>query len=194
MPRILVVYASIDGQTARIAERIAATLQAMGHEVTVRSHDALEVLWETSTHDAVIVGGAIRYGRHAPGLERMVRDRLADLAGRPSAVVSVCRSAGGPGARPKAARRYLGEFLKRTGWHPPLEESFAGALLYRRYKPFIRFVIRLIMAMAGGDTDTSRDYEYTDWGAVERFAGEFASQVGARPGARVPRHAAALAG
>ncbi len=43
--------------------------------------------------------------------------------------------------------------------------------------PFLRLVMRLISGMAGGDTDTSRDYEYTDWQAVERFAGRIASSL-----------------
>lgn len=30
--------------------------------------------------------------------------------------------------------------------------------------------MRRIVAKEGGDVDTSRDYEYTDWRAVERFA------------------------
>ena len=38
-------------------------------------------------------------------------------------------------------------------------------------------MMRLIVGAAGGDTDTSRDYEYTDWQAVDRFAGALATQV-----------------
>jgi len=34
-------------------------------------------------------------------------------------------------------------------------------------------MMRIIVRMAGGDTDASRDHEYTDWAAVERFAAEF---------------------
>jgi menaquinone-dependent protoporphyrinogen oxidase len=36
-------------------------------------------------------------------------------------------------------------------------------------------MMRLIVGFAGGDTDTSRDYDYTDWRAVGRFAAEFAA-------------------
>jgi menaquinone-dependent protoporphyrinogen oxidase len=36
--------------------------------------------------------------------------------------------------------------------------------------------MRLIVGYAGGDTDTTRDYEYTDWDAVERFAAVFAKR------------------
>ena len=184
-PRVLIVYASYDGQTARIAERIGARLRGEGHNVTLRSADALEVLWELDTHDAILVGGAIRFGKHAPYLVEVVRDHVQDLSRRPAAFFSVCKSAGGPGARPLAAQRYIDEFLRRTGWKPALARSFAGALQYTRYNFFIRSMIRLIMTVTGGDTDTSRDYEYTDWDAVEAFADEFATLI-----TRVPAKAA----
>ncbi len=40
-----------------------------------------------------------------------------------------------------------------------------------------RYATRFCFAavVAGHDTDTSRDYEYTDWEAVDRFAREFAA-------------------
>jgi menaquinone-dependent protoporphyrinogen oxidase len=38
-------------------------------------------------------------------------------------------------------------------------------------------MMRMIVGAAGGDTDTSRDYEYTDWPAVDRFAQEFAARL-----------------
>jgi len=60
---------------------------------------------------------------------------------------------------------------------------FAGALPYTRYHFFLRWVMKRIATMAGRDTDTSRDYEYTDWDEVARFAEEFADQV--QPRARV---------
>ena len=37
----------------------------------------------------------------------------------------------------------------------------------------MKLVMRFIVKSAGGDTDTSRDREYTDWDAVDRFAAEF---------------------
>jgi len=55
--------------------------------------------------------------------------------------------------------------------------SFAGALLYRRYNPVIRLLMRFIVGAAGGETDTSRDYEYTDWKAVERLAADLAADL-----------------
>ena len=54
--------------------------------------------------------------------------------------------------------------------------TFGGALRYTKYNVLIRIMMRVIVGFAGGDTDTSRDYEYTDWRAVEGFAAEFAAQ------------------
>jgi menaquinone-dependent protoporphyrinogen oxidase len=46
----------------------------------------------------------------------------------------------------------------------------AGALKYSRYPLPLRWLMKRIAAKAGGDTDTSRDYEYTDWAQVEAYA------------------------
>ena len=38
----------------------------------------------------------------------------------------------------------------------------------------LRWYMKKASKMNGGSTDTSRDHEYTDWGQVERFAGQIA--------------------
>lgn len=172
---VLVVHSSFDGQTRKVAERVSATLLEAGHSAEVRDLD--DAGGALDRCEAVIVGGAIRYGRHSRELESFARARRDRLAEVPNAFFSVCLSAGGPGARPAEARRYVDEFRRRTGWEPGAVASFAGALRYREYNPFIRFMMRMIVGMAGGNTDTSANYEYTDWAAVERFALEFAARL-----------------
>jgi len=74
-------------------------------------------------------------------------------------------------------RRDVEDFARTTGWQPGATASFAGALRYSLYNPLIRLLMRLIVGMAGGETDTSRDYEYTDWAAVERFARQIFARI-----------------
>jgi len=176
MSRVLLVHASCDGQTRKIAERVRQVLVSEGHAVTLCSAGEGEPAFAIERYDAVMVGAAIRYGHHSRALERRVRAHLPQIYGRPNAFFSVCLCAGGPGAKPEAARRYIEDFCRRTGWVPAYSTSFAGALRYRQYNPFIRLLMRFIVSMAGGETDTSRDYEYTDWDAVERFAQGFVRQ------------------
>lgn len=177
MARILVLHSSIDGQTKRIAQRVGAVLASEGHVATLRSADAPAVGVEVARSDAVILGAAIRYGHYAPCVEGVVRAHRAAIEARPNAFFSVCLTAGGPGARPKAAQRYVDDLMGKTGWRPGAIAIFAGALRYRHYSLLTRAIIRLIMTITGGDTDTSREYEYTDWQAVDRFAEDFAARL-----------------
>ena len=59
----------------------------------------------------------------------------------------------------------------------------AGALLYTHYNFFVRWLMKRIVANAGGDTDTSKDYEYTDWSDVRAFAADFGRRAVAAPAA-----------
>ena len=74
----------------------------------------------------------------------------------------------------RVAREYRERFLAATGWHPTIARSFAGGLAYTRYRPWIRWVMKRISRRTGLPTDTSRDYEFTDWQAVAQFARQFA--------------------
>jgi len=175
MPRSLILYATTEGQTARIAERMAQTLRSKGHAVDAFQADTAPA--NLDVYDGVIVGASIHYGRHPGYLRALVRKHREALTARPSAFFSVSLSAGGPGARPASAKRYLDKFLRKTGWRPRQTASIAGALQYSKYGAFKTLLMRMIVGFAGGHTDPSQDYEYTDWDAVERFAESFAQLV-----------------
>jgi menaquinone-dependent protoporphyrinogen oxidase len=177
MPRDLVLYATTEGQTARIAERMAARLRSKGHVVESHSADAIPAGLDWAEFDGIIIGAAIHYGHHPAYLRTLVRRHRDALAARPGAFFSVSLSAGGPGAKPEAAKRYLDKFLRQTGWHPAQAASFAGALQFSKYGAFKRMLMIVFVGLAGGDTDTSHDYEYTDWNEVDRFADGYAGRL-----------------
>jgi menaquinone-dependent protoporphyrinogen oxidase len=158
----VVFYASVEGHTARIAERIALRLRERGVSVNVRTGDTAPEEW--ARYDGVIVGASVHYGRHPA---RLAKQLPRDPAQR-TAFFSVSLT-----ANPQYAER----FLRQAAWRPHLTATFAGALRYSRYGLFKRWVVRLFAAMGGHDTDTSRDYEYTDWGAVDAFASAFAERL-----------------
>jgi menaquinone-dependent protoporphyrinogen oxidase len=95
----------------------------------------------------------------------------------------VCGAAASSEARARAeAEGYATGFLQKTGWRPATVMSVAGTIAYTRYDPLTRFVLKLIARRNKGETDTSRDWEYTDWAAVEAFARRLAAEAdGATP-------------
>ncbi|MBE0613678.1 MAG: menaquinone-dependent protoporphyrinogen IX dehydrogenase [Burkholderiales bacterium] len=177
MSRILLLYASVEGQTTMIAERIAQTLRKDALSVDMLSADTDPAKLDPAAYDGVIIGASIHYGHHPDYLRKLLRLHGSAIAARPSAFFSVSLSAGGPRPKPAAAQRYIDKFLRRTAWRPQLVASIAGAVRYSLYGPIKRRVMIVFVGLGGGETDTSRDYEYTDWGAVERFAGEFAQHL-----------------
>ena len=177
MPRILLLYATTEGQTGRIAERIAHTLRERGHSVEMLPAETARPDLNPAAYDGVMVGASIHYGHHPAYLHKLIRRHGSALAKRPCAFFSVSLSAGGPRPKPKAAQRYIDKFLRQTGWQPQLVASFAGAIKYSLYGPIKRRVMIVFVGLGGGNTDTSQDYEYTDWSAVERFADAYAQNL-----------------
>lgn len=174
MPRILFLYHTIEGQTASIAERMTRTLQNQGHNVDLVRVDNLQGDLDPVAYDGVMVAASIHYERHPRHLRKLIRKHLESIAERPSAFFSVSLSAGGPNPNLKEAQRNMDRFLRQTRWRPQLTSTIAGALKYSLYGPIKTRVMLLFVRLVGGETDTSRDYEYTDWNAVERLASAFA--------------------
>jgi len=115
----------------------------------------------------MIVGAAVHYGHHPASLASFLRENPVPAACR-RAFFSVSLS---------ASQNYAERFLGQTDWAPQLTAVFRGALQYSKYGPIKRYVVRAFAAIAGHDTDTSRDYDYTDWEAVERFASDFSRSL-----------------
>ena len=174
MLRLLVAYTTYDGHTAKVAERIAATLRESDCAVEVCDLARLRPERPVHEYDGVIAGGPLHGGRHHPQLARFVAQDRDVLNGQPSAFFSVSLSAAGNVEQQGDATRCLNEFLDETGWKPSATAIVAGALLYRKYGLFKRWMMKMIVKRGGtGDTDTSRNYVYTDWNAVDDFAERF---------------------
>ena len=67
---------------------------------------------------------------------------------------------------------YIKKFLKVSKWQPKKLGVFAGKVDYPNYNFFDKYIIKLIMFITGGPTDTSQSYEFTDWSKVDNFAKE----------------------
>ena len=53
---------------------------------------------------------------------------------------------------------------------------FAGKVDYPNYNFLNKIIIRFIMYITKGPTDTSQSYEFTDWDKVRKFAEEIKNQ------------------
>jgi menaquinone-dependent protoporphyrinogen oxidase len=178
MARFLVLYGTTDGHTARIARTIADALRIQGSEVDViDAADASPSIWPHD-YSGVVIAASVHAGRYQAAVRSWVRAYAPILQERPTAFVSVCL---GVLQQDPRVRRDLDliidRFVKETGWRPTTTKIVPGALFYTRYNWIKRLVMKRIARKAGGDTDTTRNYVYTDWNDVRRFAEEFGRSV-----------------
>jgi menaquinone-dependent protoporphyrinogen oxidase len=174
MARVLIVYASRNGQTGKIAQCIAATVRELGHVPELADAARLPVELDLHGFGAVIVGSPVIGGGYMRPVVRFVRKNRELLARLPTAFFSVGLAVLSRTSDGRAqTMRLVEKLVARTGWRPDQVELVAGALPYTRYGPLVRWVMRRIVAKEGGDIDVTRDHEYTDWSALDRFATRF---------------------
>lgn len=179
MCRVLILYGTTDGHTRKIAATLRSVLTWEGSRVDVIDAKRVPRDVRPEGYDGVVVAASIHLGNDQRAVKRWVRVHAEELNRRPSAFVSVCL--GILEKRPEARQEIqdiVQRFLGRSGWRPLTTRTFAGALPYTRYNWFKKRVMKRIVAKAGGDIDTTRDYEYTDWNDLRAFAREFANRLG----------------
>jgi len=175
---ILIIYGSLEGQTAKIAEHITQLIRKRDQQARAYSSKNIPSGFSLDNFDAVIVGGAIHMGKYPAHLRKFVRQHRKWLNKIPSAFFTVCMAiqSTNPDEREEACN-YSKRFIKNTRWHPILTDTFAGAVKYTQYNFITRFIMKMITKQEGGSTDTSQDHEYTDWDAVARFTNRFLEKL-----------------
>lgn len=169
MEKLLLLHSSREGQTVKILDYIKKELGEFDCE-TQDIHQIGKV--ELSNYDRVVIGASIRYGHLNKKLYQFIEQHLEQLEQSNAAFFCVNLTARkeAEGKDMPEGSVYIKTFLKKSPWQPKLIGVFAGALYYPRYGFFDRVMIRFIMTMTGGETDTTKEVEYTNWEKVAKFS------------------------
>jgi menaquinone-dependent protoporphyrinogen oxidase len=185
-----IFFATREGQTSKIAARIANDLRAHAIEVDAVDVKVLRSTVDWSPYASVFVAASIHAGRHEPEMIQFVRRYRDQLERRRAVFISVSLSEAGaedvhaPTERRRRSaadvQQMVARFVKDTGWQPERTLPVAGALAYSTYNILVRLMMKWIARSQGAPTDTSRDYEFTDWPALDRFVDEVLEGSSAR--------------
>lgn len=179
MCEVPVLYARTEGQTRRVAERIAERLRqdgVSGQAILIGSKEAKKIDWEHIR--GVSVGASLHAGKHQASAVAFVREHRMHLSTRPSLFFSVSLAAASKNSNEAAdARRIAEGFAAETGWQPHRIACVAGRLAYMQYGWLTRWFMRRIAIKEGASGDTSRDYEYTDWDQVATLADDLIHDI-----------------
>jgi menaquinone-dependent protoporphyrinogen oxidase len=177
--RALILYATGEGQTATIAQRIVKRLAAQ--HVPADCHnvaDESEAPVALESYDAVVAGSSIHYGHFDAVLGDYLAAHRDTLRQLPTGFFSVSMAVASDNAdEVQHVQSIADEYLHDTGWHPDLVGHFAGAIKYTKYRWWTRRIMRSIARKEGGPTDVRFDYEFTRWNEVDAFADRFVALI-----------------
>ncbi|MGD8940030.1 MAG: menaquinone-dependent protoporphyrinogen IX dehydrogenase [Gammaproteobacteria bacterium] len=175
---ILILFATKEGQTEKIAHFIAEVIRHHGHQATTQLGEHLPNDFSTDPFDAAIIGGSIHMGKYPGYLKKFIIEHSDWLNQVPSSFFTVCMAINSANEKEQTEARSFGpNFVKDTNWQPNLIETFAGAVKYTQYGFITRKIMQIISKKEGGNTDTSQDHEYTNWEAVTQFTEQFLAEI-----------------
>ncbi|HXM58470.1 MAG TPA: flavodoxin domain-containing protein [Candidatus Dormibacteraeota bacterium] len=156
---VLIAYASRHASTWGIAERVAAELRRLGHEVDV---SAVDQVVEPGRYDAFVIGSAVYYGRWLRPAAEFVRRNRAALAERPVWLFSSGSLGAEPGPEPEPVPELREAVLARG------HRAFGGALDRGRLNLAERLTTRVVRAPEG---------DFRPWEEIDAWADAIARQL-----------------
>ena len=172
MYNTLIIYSTTDGHTETICRRISNFLNSKNDIKIISLDEATKI--DLSVFNKIIIGASIRYGKHSDKLYKFIKLNKKILDQKQSIFFSVNVVARKSEKSTIETNPYIKKFLKISNWRPKKIGVFAGRVDYPNYGFFDKYVIKFIMFLTNGPTDTSQSFEFTDWSKVDEFAKELA--------------------
>ena len=169
MNKKIIIYSSVDGHTKSICEKIVSFHKDQNIEI-ISLNNAFDI--DLKEYSQIIIGASIRYGKYKKELFNFIENNKNILSSKNNAFFSVNVVARKPDKNLPKTNPYIQKFLEASAWSPQLIDVFAGKIEYPKYNIFDRSIIKFIMWMTKGPTDTTRIYEFTDWSRVRTFSSE----------------------
>tara|TARA_Y100001970_G_scaffold119284_1_gene147968 strand:+ start:70 stop:597 length:528 start_codon:yes stop_codon:yes gene_type:complete len=170
MSNFLIIYSSTDGHTKKICQRIKNLLTDGNLVELISLEDSKKI--DLSNFEKIIIGASIRYGKHSKELYKFINLNKNILDQKKNAFFSVNVVARKPEKSTAETNPYIGKFLKISKWKPNKISVFAGKVDYPNYNFFNKYIIKFIMFITKGPTDTTQSFEFTDWSKVDDFSKE----------------------
>ncbi|MDJ0517666.1 MAG: flavodoxin domain-containing protein [Trichodesmium sp. MO_231.B1] len=174
MKNILILYATREGQTEKVAAQISTHLKKAGASVQLtnaQDKTATENI-DLEAFDLLVFGASM----HAGGLEKelvtFINSHQEQIKQKIRSFFLVLLSAATKDSELRAksledARKKMDEQIQ-VPFHDL--EMIAGALMYSKYSFPLKWIMKDIAQKAGEGTDISKDYEYTDWQQVAQYS------------------------
>ncbi len=160
------IYSSSNGQSLKICETLNEEKDSLILNIERLNSVNLD------NFDQIIIGASVKYGDHNKKIYNFVKNNKILLKRKKTVFFSVNATARKSEKNQPNTNPYITKFLKKTNWKPDHIGVFAGKIDFPNYNFLEKYIIKFIMWITNGPTDTTKTYEFTDWDAVKKFSRE----------------------
>lgn len=170
--KVMIAFATVEGQTEKIAGFVEEELRKNGHEVSVVkvTHEGQTPAFED--YDKVILAASVHERRHPKSFEVLLASQKEMLANKSTLLLSVSLKAAFEDGL-EEAQDYVDEMKLRTGFEPDKEALVAGAVRSSSYDYFQSQVVTHVLLGEHGHDSGGREQEFTDWERLTSITKEF---------------------
>lgn len=169
---VLIAYATIEGQTGKVAYFVEAQAREAGHKTALLDLSGLTGQVDFEGIAKIVLAASVHERRHPAAFETFVRDNKDKLAERPVLLLSVSLSAAFEEYH-EEAQDYVDEMKLRTGLTPDAELLVAGAIRPESYDDYAARVLRQVVLKGRSSVPTTTTHEFTDWDAISQSVSRF---------------------
>ena len=160
------IYSSSNGQSLKICEALNKNKESLIIDMDMLKTTKLD------NFDQIVIGASVKYGDHNKKVYEFVKKNRALLEKKKTVFFSVNATARKSEKNTPKTNPYIIKFLKKTNWTPDHIGVFAGMIDFPNYNFIEKYIIKLIMWITNGPTDTSKTFEFTNWEDVKKFSEE----------------------
>ena len=139
--KVLVAYATTEGQTRKIAERVENQIHELGHVTQLadieREHHSINV----DDFHSIIIAASVHQHDYQDAIEIFVEASRSALNAKPTMFLSVSLSAAFEEGLSEA-KECITKFIAQTGWKPIVSIPVAGALRNEAYDYFQQQILQ----------------------------------------------------
>ena len=160
------IYSSSNGQSLKICEALNKNKESLIIDMDMSKTTKLD------NFDQIVIGASVKYGDHNKKVYEFVKKNRVLLEKKKTVFFSVNATARKSEKNTPKTNPYIVKFLKKTNWTPDHIGVFAGMIDFPNYNFIEKYIIKLIMWITNGPTDTSKTFEFTNWEDVKKFSEE----------------------
>jgi len=158
---VLIAFATIEGQTGKIARFVESEVREAGHDVVVFDVSDKTKSISFEGVDRVILAASVHERRHPETFEVFLASHRPELEARLTLLISVSLSAAFEDGL-EEANEYVVEMKMRTEFTPDAEALVAGAVRSGSYDYFQSQVVRHVVLRDHDYDSEETDHEFTD--------------------------------